>query len=138
MLIDNNIFKIVEQLLLKNGTIEDFENENGKIIGRMMITLTDIPENIEIDKNKKSIYAFECSFDFYDVSIGVVLDTKELKVLSPIWTTEQVPNAVQPDSLWIDFFLKTLAENISDEGSFGVPIYTFLNDNSNFSVVPTK
>lgn len=138
MLVDNNIFNIVEQLLSKNGTIEEFENKNGKITGRMMITLTDIPEDIEIDKNKKSIYAFECSFDFYDVSIGVVLDTKELKALSPIWATEQVPNAEHPDSMWIDFFLKTLVENILDDGSFGVPIYTFLNNNSDFSVVPTK
>lgn len=84
MLINQELFDTVEQALSKNGTIENFENENGKITGRMMITLTDIPEDIEIEKNKKSIYAFECSFDFYDVSIGIVLDTKELKVLSAI------------------------------------------------------
>jgi len=138
MLIDNNMFNIVEQVLSQNGTIEDFEKENGKIIGRMMITLTDIPEDIEFVKNNKSIFAFECSFDFYDVSIGVVLDTKELKVLSPIWLIEQSPNAEQPDRVWIDFFMKTLAENISDDGSFGIPMYTFLNDNSDFTVIPTK
>ena len=107
MLINQELFDTVEQALSKNGTIDDFENENGKITGRMMITLTDIPEDIEIEKNKKSIYAFACSFDFYDVSIGIVLDTKELKVLSPIWATEQIPNAEQPDRVWIDFFLKT-------------------------------
>lgn len=138
MLIDEELFNNIEKILLEKGTISDFEKGNGKITGRMMITLTDIPEDIEIDKNKKSIYAFECSFDFYDVSIGVVLDTKELKALSPIWATEQVPNAEQPDSMWIDFFLKTLVENILDDGSFGVPIYTFLNNNSDYSVVPTK
>lgn len=138
MLINQELFNTVEQALLKNGTIDDFENENGKITGRMMITLTDIPEDIEIKKNKKSIYAFECSFDFYDVSIGVVLDTKELEVLSPIWATKQSPNAEQPDRVWIDFFLTTLAENISDDGSFSVPIYTFLNDSSDFTVTPTR
>ena len=121
-----------------NILISEFEKGNGKITGRMMITLAKIPENIKIDENNKSIYAFECSFDFYDVSIGVVLDTKELKALSPIWATEQVPNAEHPDSMWIDFFLKTLAENISDDGSFGVPIYTFLNDSSDFTVTPKR
>lgn len=50
----------------------------------MMITLTDVPENIEIVKNTKSAYAFECSFDFYDVSLGIVLDVTELEVISPI------------------------------------------------------
>ena len=44
MLINQELFDTVEQALSKNGTIEDFENENGKITGRMMITLTDIPE----------------------------------------------------------------------------------------------
>ncbi len=138
MLINQELFNTVEQALLKNGTINAFENENGKITGRMMITITDIPEDIKIDKHKKSIYAFECSFDFYDVAIGIVLDTKELKVLSPIWATEQIPNAEQPDRVWIDFFLKTLAENISDDGYFGIPIYTFLNDSSDFTVTPTR
>ena len=138
MLINQELFNTVEQALLKNGIINAFENENGKITGRMMITITDIPENIKIDKHKKYIYAFECSFDFYDVAIGIVLDTKELKVFSPIWAREQIPNAEQPDRVWIDFFLKTLAENISDDGSFGVPIYTFLNDSSNFTVTPTR
>ena len=138
MLINQELFNTVEQALLKNGTIADFENENGKITGRMMITLTDIPEDIKIDKKNNSIYAFVCSFDFYDASIGVVLDVKELKVLSPLWVTEQVENAEQPDQVWIEFFLTTLAENISDDGSFGVPMYTFLNDNSDFTVVPTR
>ena len=138
MLINEELFERVEKSLSKNGTIERFEKENGKITGRMMITLTDVPENIEIVKNTKSAYAFECSFDFYDVSLGIVLDVTELEVISPIWATEQIPDSEQPDSVWIEFFLKTLVKNISDDGSFGVPIYTFLNDNSDFTVVPTK
>ena len=66
------------------------------------------------------------------------MDVKELKILSPLWVTEQTENAEQPDKVWIKFFLTTLAENISDDGSFGVPMYTFLNDNSDFTVVPTR
>ena len=125
------IVKFADRIAYINHDIDD-------AVHACVLKETDIPEDIKIEKNKKSIYAFECSFDFYDVSIGIVLDTKELKVLSPIWATEQIPNAEQPDRVWIDFFLKTLAENISDDGSFGVPIYTFLNDSSDFTVTPTR
>ena len=32
------------------GTIKAFEDEHGKIIGRAMITLTDIPESVEVKR----------------------------------------------------------------------------------------
>ena len=49
MLINQELFNTVEQAFLKNGTIDDFE-KNEKITGRIMITLTDIPNDIKIDK----------------------------------------------------------------------------------------
>lgn len=131
------IFNIVEQELKKNGTIEKFEKENGKITGRMMITSTDIPENMEIDSNNESIWAFECSFDFYDVSVCLVIDMKNYKIFEPICFFEQIEGAEPPDNSWIEFFFDTLLSNISDDGSFGIPICTFLNDYSDFTVVPT-
>lgn len=42
MLFDEKLFQIVEQECIKQGVIADFEKDNGKITGRMMITVIDI------------------------------------------------------------------------------------------------
>ena len=48
MLKNPELFKNVETGLRSMGTIKAFEDEHGKILGRAMITLTDIPESIEV------------------------------------------------------------------------------------------
>lgn len=54
-----------------------------------------------------------------------------------MWFTHQTDNAVEPSSEWVEFFEKTLCENISEE-SFGVPIYSLVNNHSDLTIVPTK
>lgn len=54
-----------------------------------------------------------------------------------MWFTPQTDDAVEPSSEWIEFFVKTLCENISEKG-FGVPMYSFLNDHSDLTIVPTQ
>ena len=59
MLRDEKAFDIVEKTLIENGKMADFEKEYGKIKGRMMVTLVDIPENLEIQlTGDKLPYAF--------------------------------------------------------------------------------
>ena len=138
MLVDEEKFYFVENTLIKNGTIDRFENDNGKITGRMMITLTEVPKEIlNFDLNEEQYYAFECSFDFYDASLGIVLNTKTLECLTGMWITPQTDNAVFPAKEWQEFFIETLVKYIDKDGIFSIPIYVFLNDNSDFAVVPT-
>lgn len=137
MLINEELFNTVEQKLIENGTISDFEKNNGKIKGRMMITTAAIPDNITIE-NTDSLFAFECSFDFYDSIIGIAIYVNTLRVASPLWVTPQIENAEEPAKEWVEFFLQTLTENIAHKDSFGIPMYTFVNDTSSFTVVPTK
>jgi len=66
---------------------------------------------------------------------GHDLDTMEL--IPQMWFTPQTDDAVEPSSEWIEFFVKTLCENVSEDG-FGVPMYSFLNDHSDLTIVPTK
>lgn len=48
MLNEPELFRAAEAGLKSLGVIERFEAENGPILGRMMITLTQIPEGIPI------------------------------------------------------------------------------------------
>lgn len=79
MLKDKKAFEKVEEALKEKGIIEKFENENGKILGRIMITLTDKPDILDEVYDDKNIYFFECSFDFYDFTLttGLNVKTKE-------------------------------------------------------------
>ena len=138
MLENPELFDDVENVLNDQGIIPRFEKENGPILGRMMITLTEIPEDLDLNLEQyEGLYAFKCTFDFYDCALGLVLDTKDMKPASPIWITPQVDDAVQPDEVWIEFFVQTLAENMSGSAGFGIPMYTFVNDHDSFTVVPT-
>ena len=136
MLICGNLFGELENALIENGTIEKFEKKNGKVKGRMMITLADIPNGIDVEENEKHLQAFECSFDFLDVTFIVVVNTHEQKTVSSVWINKQKPDAEEPDKTWMDFFLKTLSLSFFDDGSYSCPLYTFLNDSADFTVVP--
>lgn len=137
MLADKEMFfKLFKYPSLTEG-IFHFEEENGEITGHMMITMTEIPPELGIDKVSDNMRAFCASFDFYDMMIGIAFDLDTMELIPQIWFTSQTDDAVEPSSEWIEFFVKTLCENISEEG-FGVPIYSFLNDHSDLTIVPTK
>lgn len=138
MLKDQAQFEIVEEALRKNGSIARFEEECGPIKGRMMITLTDIPEGIEITKQRDTEpTAFEASFDFYDSTVGIALYIKDREPATGIWVTPQEEDAEAPAGDWIEFFIKTLASSIDEDGSYGIPIYSLVNDTADLTVVPT-
>lgn len=137
MLVDQKMFDTVEAILRKNGSIERFENECGEIKGRMMITMTDIPEGIPVDENDgKTPVAFEASFDFYDSTVGLAIYTTDRKLATGVWVTPQEDGAEAPAEDWVEFFIKTLVTHIAEDGSYGVPIYSFVNDTCDMTVVP--
>lgn len=137
MLVDKELFLEVEDILREQGILERFEEENGEITGHMMITMVEIPPELDINLTSNGVRAFCASFDFYDMMIGVAFDLNTMELIPRMWFTPQMDDAVEPSSEWIEFFIKTLCENISEEG-FGIPIYSFVNDHSDFTVVPTK
>jgi hypothetical protein len=139
MLFDEKQFAIVENELRQKGIIDTFEKENGKITGHMMITLVDIPPELGIEADgKKGSYAFGCSFDFSDCSLGVIFNVRTCRPESGLWTTMQAEDGKELPREWSEFFIETLVQNIVGDGSFGYPLYTFLNDTSDFTVVPTS
>ena len=131
------MFETVESILRNNGSIEHFEKEYGEIKGRMMITMTDIPEGISVNKTEgKAPIAFEASFDFYDSTIGLAIYTADLQSATGVWVTPQKDGAEAPSEDWVEFFVKTLVDHIAEDGTFCVPIYSFVNDNCDMTVVP--
>ena len=139
MLADIEMFELVEEVVRKNGALERFENDCGKIKGRMMITMGTVPEGVEVKaRGDNEPIAFEASFDFYDSVIGVAIYTAEQKLATDLWVRPQVEGADPPEEEWVEFFLKTLTEHIEEDGSFGIPIYSFINDTSDMTVVPVS
>ena len=106
-------FKNVETALKSMGTIKAFEDENGPILGRVMITTTEIPEGVNVQRtDRENLTAFEASFDFCNVALGIVVDTKKKTLESSVWGKYQVPGAQRPSEEWVKFFIRTLFENI--------------------------
>lgn len=138
MLDNPELFYEIEDKLIADGTIADFEKENGRIKGRMMITLGEVPPELGLKIPKsKDVRIFICSFDFYEMALGIALNTKTLTAVTDLWLTPQVDDAEEPSMEWVDFFINTLIESISDDGSFSVPIFSFVNDECDLTLVGT-
>ncbi|HEM5989560.1 TPA: hypothetical protein U2B98_001530 [Streptococcus suis] len=137
MLVDKESFFLAEEVLRKQGILDKFEAENGKITGYMMITMMDFPPELKIENSNENVRAFYASFDFYDMMIGIAIDLSSKEPVSQLWLAPQCDDAVEPSMEWIEFFLKTLFENLSEDG-VGIPMYSFVNDHSDFTAVPHK
>lgn len=121
MLTNSEQFKNVEDGLRAMGAIGKFESENGPILGRMMVTTTDIPESIPVKReDRENLVAFEASFDFCNVALGVVTDPVKKTLESSVWGRYQTPGAERPSEEWVRFFITTLFEHIGSDGSFGI------------------
>ena len=138
MLADKEMFVKMGNTLCEHGILKKFEEENGEITGHMMITMTEIPPELGIDKVSDNMRAFCASFDFYDMMIGIAfdLDTKEL--IPQMWFTPQTDDAVEPSSEWIEFFCKNFMLRIYRKMVLEFQLYSFLNDHSDLTIVPTK
>ena len=137
MLIDKDKFEIVEQMLIEQGRIEAFEQENGAILGRIMITTDTMPEELaEEVEIKDDLTVFTASFDFYDMTVSAAVYTQSKKV-AKMWLTPQADDAEQPAREWISFFIEKLFMGIDDEGGYGIPMCSFVTDTSDMTIVPT-
>jgi hypothetical protein len=139
MLIDEVAFEKMTNILVEQGVIRDFERDSGKITGHMMITKGEIPEDLGITiDTSRNYFVFEGSFDFYSSTIGIALYMDTFEPIAGVWVTPQVDDAEPPAKDWIEFFVQTVVEQIQDEDGFGYPMYTYVNDTSDFTVVPTR
>jgi len=136
MLIEEDKFKRIERSLREKGTIQKFEDENGHIRGRMMITLGEVPDGLNISMNNGDV-AFIGSFDFYDAQVGVVINPSAKQISSETWINPQVLDAEPPTEEWINYFVKTLMDSLPGDGSYSTPIYSFTTDTSEMTVIPT-
>ena len=137
MLTDKKKFDNVEQMLIKQGRIEAFEQENGAILGRMMITTDTMPEELaEEVEIKDDLTVFTASFDFYDMTVSAAVYTQS-KEVAKMWLTPQADDAEQPAREWISFFIEKLFMGIDDEGGYGIPMCSFVTDTTDMTIVPT-
>lgn len=139
MLKDKEMFAAVEKTLRQDGRLERFETKYGKVKGRMMITRTEIPEEVDVKYIPgKTPQAFEASFDFYDSTVGLALYTDLRKIATGIWITVQKEGADPPAQDWITFFVEKLIGSMNKDGSYGIPIYSFVNDTCDMTIIPTN
>ena len=137
MLTDKKKFDNVEQMLIEQGRIEAFEQENGAILGRMMISTDTMPEELaEEVEIKDDLTVFTASFDFYDMTVSAAVYTQS-KEVAKMWLTPQADDAEQPAREWISFFIEKLFMGIDDEGGYGIPMCSFVTDTTDMMIVPT-
>lgn len=136
MLTDRVAFSSIEEVLWKDGTLDAFEEENGPILGRVMIAEGEAPEEIEVEPGEFA-RAFICSFDFYDAELGTVLDLMTKELLSGVWVTLQVENAEPPAEEWVSFFIEKLYSSFAEDGSYGMPIYSLVNNSTDLTIIPS-
>ena len=139
MLIDKEMFDTVEMILRQTGQLEEFESQYGKVKGRMMITRAQMPDGIDIKYiPDRTPQAFEASFDFYDSTLAIAIYPELKEAATGIWVTSQRDGADTPAQDWINFFVEKLVESIDEDGSYGIPIYSFVTDTCDMTIVPTK
>jgi hypothetical protein len=68
--------------------------------------------------------------------MAIYTDTKE--AATGIWITPQIDGAEPPTQDWIEFFIEKLLDSIDEDGTYGVPIYSFVNDTCDMTIVPGK
>lgn len=137
MLKNKNYYNLVKKQLEKDKILENFEKINGKITNVMEIDVISLPKNLKLDQkedHENGIYAFGASFLNREYEVGILLDIKDLKLLSPFWLEKEKENINKKD---LKFFLENLAENL-EEGKTNFPIFVFYNNKNKLSISPQR
>lgn len=135
MLKNKNYYNLVKKQLEKDKILENFEKINGKITNVMEIDVINLPKNLNIDQkedHENGIYAFGASFLNREYEVGILIDIKDLKPLSPFWLEKEKKNINKED---LKFFLESLGEYL-EEGKTNFPIFVFYNDKNKLSISP--
>lgn len=53
------------------------------------------------------------------------------------WRNSQIEDADTPSEEWVDFFIEKLLSGIAEDGSYGMPICSFVNNSTDLTVVPS-
>lgn len=137
MLSNPEQFQQVEKTIRDRDSFREWERENGDVKGRLMIDAVDLPHGVDIiGERDDEIIAFEASFDFYDVTLGIGIYPKTNEVATRVWYVKQRPEAEMPDQAWLEFFLEKLSGAINEDGSFGFPICCLVNDTADITIIP--
>lgn len=137
MLKNKNYYNLVKKQLEKDKILENFEKINGKITNVMEIDVINLPKNLNIDQkedHENGIYAFGASFLNREYEVGILLDIKDLKPLSPFWLEKEKKNINKED---LKFFLESLGEYL-EEGKTNFPIFVFYNNKNKLSISPQR
>ena len=140
MLADRELFAGIERTLREEGHIQKFEEECGPIKGRMMITVRKAPpEGIKIDMPEgMHAVCFEATFDFYNSAIGVAMNTRTMETVSDFWISPQTDRIEEIDHAWVEFFVEKMIACINrEDGSYVDHAYSFVNDTSDLTIIPT-
>ncbi|MCD5601812.1 hypothetical protein LOB56_02615 [Lactobacillus delbrueckii subsp. lactis] len=97
----------------------------------MMITETEIPEELCIKINDTDVHSFKATFDFYNTAIGLALNVKTREAATKFWLTPQDDRNDVPTNSWFEFFAMILMEAL-DEGMDSIPTFSFVNN----SIIP--
>ncbi len=130
MLNNKEEFDRIEKELTEEGTIKEFTDINGKIEGRMMISIGQPPEDLELDLPPDAeplIYIG--SFDFMNAEIGIAMNKETFMPESGVWITPQEDDAVIPSDEWLDLFIEILVENQKRNGENPKTIFVFFSQN---------
>lgn len=137
MLKNKNYYNLVKKQLEKDKILENFEKINGKITNVMEIDVIGLPKNLKLDQkedHENGIYAFGASFLNREYEVGILLDMKDLKPISPFWLEKEKKNINKED---LKFFLQSLGENL-EEGKTNFPIFVFYNNKNKLAISPQR
>lgn len=139
MLADKAKFDAVEKALTDSGFFSSFEKQNGKLAGRMMIDVIELPEEFA-DKVvlKDGDIVFRGTFDISDCELGVAVNPAKKEIASGLWVKKQTEkNETIPDN-WKDLFIRTITSHVGEDGSFKVPMFTFIGKKGDITIVPSS
>ena len=137
VLFNEELFQTVENTVRANGALSRFESECGSVLGRVQIAEIEPPSEIVSGIDASDYIAFGCSFDFYDATLGIALDRETHMPVSSIWITEQVSGTEAPSKEWIEYFIEELMGVFEADGSYGMPLFSFVNDTAGMTLTLT-
>ena len=139
MLKDETKFDQLGQKLFMKGVLQDFEKKNGPIKGRMMVTEGKIPPEMLTKlqselMNSSNWIVVEGSFDFYNYTVGMIVDLTTGKPLANGWLVPQLGHpGMQPADKWQEFLIEKVVEAIDEKGKINLPLYVWISDRSDLT-----
>lgn len=104
-----------------------------------MVTEGKIPPEmltkLQADLMKSSNWTVvEGSFDFYNYTIGMVINLNTGKPLANGWLVPQLGHpGMQPAEKWQEFLIEKVVDAIDETGKISLPLYVWISDRSDLT-----